>query len=349
MFTDSHILVVAELDEVAFGLPHLVHQFRYLHLLSITDLYVAGDVEPACHGVHGEMHGVGYEFTASYREACAFRPLHDAIVGMLAQRVEKAETLLDRQCPVVTVLLVLKGLKQLRGLLEVLALGLHVAMCLETLALIGGGDHLHAFHRPHIGWTLCKRPDEQLQVDLVLTGLQAEDNAAVGLHRLDVGVLQQIAHDHHIVREGFEHLREFVLSLGREGADGIEQFQVLLLLPRDLHNLEQLGCLLADSIAGAVHILQENVALDGISPLVACHRQLKLFLDDVNTARRVFIVKDERMPGKRVDDGSPFEFIRCIAIPARVIFHHQRGHGTVLLRIGQGTAVAESGHRDVAS
>ena len=110
MFADSHILVVAELDEVAFGLTNLVHQFRNLHLFSVTNLYVARDVEPACHGVHGEMHGTRHEFAAPYREACAFRPLHDAIVGMLAQCVEKAETLFDGQRPVITLLLVRKGL-----------------------------------------------------------------------------------------------------------------------------------------------------------------------------------------------------------------------------------------------
>ena len=55
------------------------------------------------------------------------------------------------------------------------------------------------------------------------------------------------------------------------------------------------------------------------------------------------------MAGKRVDDSTSFEFIRRIAIPARVIFHHQRGHGTVLLRIGQVTAIAELSHCDVAA
>ena len=222
-------------------------------------------------------------------------------------------------------------------------------MSLQALTLIGGRDHLHAFRRPHIGRTLRKRTDKQLQVDLVLTGLQAEDDAAVGLHRLDVGVLQQIAHDHHVVRECFEHLREFVLSLGREGADGIEQFQAQLLLIGDLHNLDQLRSLLVDSISGAVHIFQRNVAFDSISLLVVCHRQLKFFPDDVDTARRILFVKDKRMLGKRVDDSTSFELIRRIAIPARVIFHHQRGHGTVLLRIGQVTTVTEFGHRNVAA
>ena len=117
-------------------------------------------------------------------------------------------------------------------------------MGLQTLILINGRDNLHTLGGTHIGRTHGKRLDEQLQNDHILAGLQSKNDMTVGIHHLDLGVGQQIAHHHHLAGEGFEHLRELVLSLGREGANGVEQLETLLLLIAEFHHLDQLRRLL---------------------------------------------------------------------------------------------------------
>ena len=198
LITDGHILVVAKLDEVAFRLTHLLHELRYLHPFTFTNLNITGDVKPARHGRDGEMHIFRGQFTTAHAEAGTFRPFHDSSIWMFTKGAEKFQTLFYRQRPAIAVLLIFIRHKQYQSFLEVLTLRLQVTVCLQALTLINGRDEIHTLTRLHIRRAFSERTDKQLKNDLLIARLQTEDDTAVGIHVLDIRVLQQIAHHNDI-------------------------------------------------------------------------------------------------------------------------------------------------------
>ena len=198
LVADGDILVVAKLDEVALSLPQFLHELRDLHLLAFANLYVAGNIKPAGHRRDGEVHVLRHELAPVHTEPCALGPFHHAGVGMVTQHTEQIQAFLDGQGPPVAILLVFIRHEQRHGPLQIGPFSLHVTMGLQRLALIDGGHEVHALARLHARRTFGERTDEQLKDDLVVARLQAEDDAAVGIHRFDIRVLQQVAHHNHV-------------------------------------------------------------------------------------------------------------------------------------------------------